>query len=139
MEHFALMSPEEMEEAFAEVIDMLGDDADTIAAARKVMAEMASMDINNVKAKMQSITLDNEIAEATQIALDMVSKSEWDVIYDKRAVILDSVIASGKISAEDAALYKSDEGEWERELRFIWDELKNQAKSSGGGIAKEEL
>ena len=142
MEHFAQMSPEEIEEAFAEVIDILGDDPDTIAAVREVMAEMESMDAddvtNSVKTTMETVTLDDEIAEATQIALDMISKSEWDVIYDKRGDILDSVIASGKISAEDAALYKSDEGEWEKELRFIWDELQRQASGTDrqdqGGI-----
>mmetsp|Transcript_28994 Transcript_28994/g.58846 ORF Transcript_28994/g.58846 Transcript_28994/m.58846 type:complete len:143 (+) Transcript_28994:2-430(+) len=142
MEQFALMSPEEMKEAFADVIDILGDDPDTIAAVKEVMLEMESMDAddvtNSVRTTLQTVTMDEEIAEATQIALDMISKSEWDVIYDNRGDILDSVIASGKISAEDAALYKSDEGQWEKELRFIWDELQRQA-SGIDNKAKEEL
>jgi hypothetical protein len=37
MEEFALMSEEEMEDAFAEVIEMLGDDAEAIAEMQKVM------------------------------------------------------------------------------------------------------
>ena len=134
MEAFALMSPEEAEEAFAEVIEMLGEDKDDpemLEAIQEVMREMESMNSGaDVKARLSSMTLEEEIAEATEMALEMISTSEWEVIYNKRENILDSVIASGKVSAEDAALYKSDAAAWEEELKYIWDELQNQAKDS---------
>lgn len=134
MEAFALMSPEEAEEAFAEVIEMLGEDKDDpemLEAIQEVMREMESMNSGaDVKARLSPITLEEEIAEATEMALEMISTSEWEVIYNKREDILDSVIASGKISAEDAALYKSDVSAWEEELKYIWDELQTQAKDS---------
>lgn len=134
MEAFALMSPEEAEEAFAEVIEMLGEDKDDpemLEAIQEVMREMESMNSGtDVKARLSSMTLEEEIAEATEMALEMISTSEWEVIYNKREDILDSVIASGKISAEDAALYKSDASAWEEELKYIWDELQTQAKDS---------
>ena len=134
MEAFALMSPEEAEEAFAEVIEMLGEDKDDpemLEAIQEVMREMESMNSGaDVKARLSSMTLEEEIAEATEMALEMIATSEWEVIYNKREDILDSVIASGKISAEDAALYKSDAAAWEEELKYIWDELQNQAKDS---------
>lgn len=46
MEQFALMSEEEMEEAFSEVIDMLGgeDDPEIVAAIREVMNAVKVMD-----------------------------------------------------------------------------------------------
>ena len=128
------MSPEEAEEAFAEVIEMLGEDKDDpemLEAIQEVMREMGSMNSGtDVKARLSSMTLEEEIAEATEMALEMISTSEWEVIYNKREDILDSVIASGKISAEDAALYKSDASAWEEELKYIWDELQTQAKDS---------
>lgn len=128
------MSPEEAEEAFAEVIEMLGEDKDDpemLEAIQEVMREMESMNSGtDVKARLSSMTLEEEIAEATEMALEMISTSEWEVIYNKREDILDSVIASGKISAEDAALYKSDASAWEEELKYIWDELQTQAKDS---------
>ena len=134
MEAFALMSPEEAEEAFAEVIEMLGEDKDDpemLEAIQEVMREMESMNSGpDVKARLSSMTLEEEIAEATEMALEMISTSDWEVIYNKREDILDSVIASGKISAEDAALYKSDAAAWEEELKFMWDELQSQAKDS---------
>lgn len=134
MEAFALMSPEEAEEAFAEVIEMLGEDKDDpemLEAIQEVMREMESMNSGaDVKARLSSMTLEEEIAEATEMALGMIDSAEWEVIYNKREDILNSVIASGKISAEDAALYKSDASAWEKELKYIWDELQTQAKDS---------
>ena len=128
------MSPEEAEEAFAEVIEMLGEDKDDpemLEAIQEVMREMESMNSGaDVKARLSSMTLKEEIAEATEMALEMISTSEWEVIYNKREDILDSVIASGKISAADAALYKSDAAAWEEELKYIWDELQTQVKDS---------
>ena len=128
------MSPEEAEEAFAEVIEMLGEDKDDpemLEAIQEVMREMESMNSGaDVKARLSSMTLEEEIAEATEMALEMISTSQWEVIYNKREDILDSVIASGKISATDAALYKSDAAAWEEELKYIWDELQTQAKDS---------
>ena len=129
-----MMSPEEAKEAFAEVIEMLGEDKDDpemMEAIQEVMREMERMNSGvDIKDRLSSMTLEEEIAEATEMALEMISTSEWEVIYNKREDILDSVIASGKISAEDAALYKSDAAAWEEELKFIWDELQSQAKDS---------
>lgn len=129
-----MMSPEEAKEAFAEVIEMLGEDKDDpemMEAIQEVMREMERMNSGvDIKDRLSSMTLEEEIAEATEMALEMISTSDWEVIYNKREDILDSVIASGKISAEDAALYKSDAAAWEEELKFIWDELQSQAKDS---------
>ena len=131
------MSPEEAEEAFAEVIEMLGEDKDDpemLEAIQEVMREMENMNSGaDVKdRRLSSMTLEEEVAQATEMALEMISTtSEWDVIYDKREDILDSVIASGKISAKDAALYKSDASAWEKELKFIWNELQSQANEVG--------
>ena len=142
MEAFALMSPEEAQEAFAEVLEMMGEDKDDpemLEAIQEVMREMESMNNgDDVKYRLSSMTMEEEVAQATEVALEMISTSEWDVIYNKREDILDSVIASGKMSAEDAALYKSDAAAWEKELKYIWDELQSQANDAGTREAKTE-
>jgi len=142
MEAFALMSPEEAQEAFAEVLEMLGEDKDDpemLEAIQEVMREMESMNTgDDVKYRLSSMTMEEEVAQATEVALEMISTSEWDVIYNKREDILDSVIASGKMSAEDAALYKSDAAAWEKELKHIWEELQSQANDAGTREAKTE-
>ena len=142
MEAFALMSPEEAQEAFAEVLEMMGEDKDDpemLEAIQEVMREMESMNNgDDVKYRLSSMTMEEEVAQATEVALEMISTSEWDVIYNKREDILDSVIASGKMSAEDAALYKSDAAAWEKELKHIWEELQSQANDAGTREAKTE-
>lgn len=142
MEAFALMSPEEAQEAFAEVLEMMGEDKDDpemLEAIQEVMREMENMNTgDDVKYRLSSMTMEEEVAQATEVALEMISTSEWDVIYNKREDILDSVIASGKMSAEDAALYKSDAAAWEKELKYIWDELQSQANDAGTREAKTE-
>ena len=142
MEAFALMSPEEAQEAFAEVLEMMGEDKDDpemLEAIQEVMREMENMNTgDDVKYRLSSMTMEEEVAQATEVALEMISTSEWDVIYNKREDILDSVIASGKMSAEDAALYKSDAAAWEKELKHIWEELQSQANDAGTREAKTE-
>lgn len=137
-----MMSPEEAQEAFAEVLEMMGEDKDDpemLEAIQEVMREMESMNTgDDVKYRLSSMTMEEEVAQATEVALEMISTSEWDVIYNKREDILDSVIASGKMSAEDAALYKSDAAAWEKELKYIWEELQSQANDAGTREAKTE-
>ena len=137
-----MMSPEEAQEAFAEVLEMMGEDKDDpemLEAIQEVMREMERMNTgDDVKYRLSSMTMEEEVAQATEVALEMISTSEWDVIYNKREDILDSVIASGKMSAEDAALYKSDAAAWEKELKHIWEELQSQANDAGTREAKTE-
>ena len=136
------MSPEEAQEAFAEVLEMMGEDKDDpemLEAIQEVMREMENMNTgDDVKYRLSSMTMEEEVAQATEVALEMISTSEWDVIYNKREDILDSVIASDKMSAEDAALYKSDAAAWEKELKHIWEELQSQANDAGTREAKTE-
>lgn len=144
MEEFALMSEEEREEAFAEVVDMLGgdDDPEIAAAVREIMDAVSSLDGSDAKAspaEYVSTSMEREIADATGIALEMISKSDWELISNKRVEILDALISEGKVTAEDAALYKSDDGAWEKELRSVWDELQNQAREHDAVNAKGEL
>ncbi len=54
------------------------------------------------------------------------SGNDWESNWEMREVILQSVLESGQLSAQDAALYKSDLSAWEKELKFIWKELQNQ-------------
>jgi hypothetical protein len=93
------------------------------------MEEVRSMNAD-VESKYETIVLEDELVKATKAALDVLSKSDWSTIYEKRASILESIINSGKVSSEDVAVFKSDPEAWERELEDIWDELQKQALMS---------
>ena len=127
MEQFALMSDEERKEAFQEVLKMIGgeDDPEMIAALTEIMDATAKMD-----SYIESTMVEGDIT----IALELISQTDWKVIYNKRYEILHSLIDSGKINAADAEVYQNDEKEWENELRYIWKGLQNQAIEGGNVV-----
>ena len=152
MEQFALMSEEERDEAFQEVVQMLGgdDDPEMIEAVQEIMNAVKSMDNDGTFISSSSssyipgsssrmVVSEDELAKATGIALEMISKSDWSVIYNKRNEILDSLISSGKISVEDGTIYKSDNASWEKVLKSIWEELQSQAIENGNVIVKDSI
>ena len=128
MEQFALMSEEERVEAVAEVMAALdGEDPEIVEAMRVVLEAVKSLDESS-ESIMSTKAEDINVAIATDVALEMLSTSDWELINNKRGNILESLVVAGKISAEDAALFRGDDALWEKELRSIWDGLQYQAK-----------
>ena len=126
MEIFAGMSPEEMEDTIMELIQMLGDgDPETKAELEVLLNEL----IPQIKSEsnLNQMVQDDELAVATNDALRMLKGSNWDEIWAKQDVILEGVLASGHLTAEDAARFRTDEDAWKEELQFIWGQLQKQA------------
>lgn len=131
MEIFNNMSPEEMQEAMVGLLEVLGDDPEMLAAIQELQKEIEMMKSSGEYdgEKLQGMIEDDELAAATQDALDMLgSANDWEAIWEMQEVILEGVLESGQLSAQDAALYKSDVSAWETELKFIWTELQKQAQ-----------
>eukprot|EP01083_Nonionella_stella_P227015 805766_1 len=118
MEEFALMSEEERDEAWADVITMLdGDeDPDVMKALREIMDAVKLLEESS---ESLHVAIEEQFNQAIDNSLDMLSQADWVSIYNKRDDILESLEVTGKISAEDAALYKSDDAVWEKELRSV--------------------
>ena len=57
------------------------------------------------------------MAKAVDTALDLISKSDWSLVYEKRGGILDTLIELGKINSSDAKKFKRNDDAWEEELR----------------------
>ena len=129
MEMFGNMSPEEMKETMAELRAMLGDDPETIEAINQVMNEISTMDKSQIEGSLKDMVEQDEIRVAMKDALEMLKDGQWDVIWEHRMLIRDAVIDSGKISPDDAAKFKTDDVAWEKELKFIWNELQKQANA----------
>jgi len=139
---FALMSDEEREEAFEEVMQIMGADAmdeDTLALIKAKVKSMSEYEpikqqipppIKQTKPsidKTSTNAMKGEMVKAVDSALDLISKSEWSLVYEKRGGILDTLIELGKISSSDANMYKSNDDTWEKELKIIWNGLQSQA------------
>ncbi|CAJ1946758.1 unnamed protein product [Cylindrotheca closterium] len=126
LEIFEGMSPEEMEETILEMMQLVGnDDPETKAELELLLNEL----IPQIKSQsnLDQMVQDDELAVATQDALRMLKGSNWDEIWAKQDIILEGVLASGQLTPESAALYRSDEEAWKEELKFIWDQLQKQA------------
>ena len=69
---------------------------------------------------------DDEVSNAKQDARKMLDGITWEFFWENQAAILESTIASGQLSAEAAAHFKTDEDAWKTQLRVIWDDLAGQ-------------
>lgn len=132
------MTADEMEKLMEEVAAMLGDDPDAVAAVNKMMQELPNMQIKGLESAVKDVISEADVEAATNDALKLLGKSKWETIWEKQDLILDAVIESGNINAEDAAKYKSDPVEWEKELRLIWAELQELSRIAEVGSASGE-
>ena len=140
MEIFNAMSPEDMQEAMLGLLEAVGDDPEMLAAIQEVQKEIEMMKASgeNDAGNLQDLIEDDGLAAASQDALDMLGSKDWESMWEMQEEILQGVLESGKLSAEDAALYKSDVSAWEKELKFIWNELQNQAQLQRQSQQKEQ-
>mmetsp|Transcript_12446 Transcript_12446/g.20654 ORF Transcript_12446/g.20654 Transcript_12446/m.20654 type:complete len:186 (+) Transcript_12446:64-621(+) len=129
MQMFANMSPEEMEETMQELQEILGDDPETLAAIQLVAEQIPNMQASDIQSSLTELITEDEVMVATNEALKMLRDDEnaWETIWDQRDEILEAVVASGQMSALDAARFKADPNEWEAELKHIWKELQKEA------------
>ena len=136
---FAGMSEEEMEETMRDLIALLGDDPETLAAIQQVLDEIPNMKHSEIQSSLKDMVAQDEIAAATEDALHMLASAEWNQIWEKQALILEAVIESGNISEEDTQRYKSDVSIWEHDLKQIWSELQQQIGEEAASQAGQEF
>jgi hypothetical protein len=124
LEIFGGMSPEEMIETVTQMMSVIGDDPETQAELKKILELLPMIQSDSTLLQMAK---DDEVAAATNDALRMIGDSDWDTVWEMQDVILEAVLESGQLSADDAASFKTDEAAWKEELKFIYDELQKQA------------
>jgi hypothetical protein len=131
IEMFSKMSPQEMEDTMNELKDILGDDPESLEAMQQVMSEITQLSAMDIKSSLKDIIADDEIQAATDDALRILQSTDqsWESIWEQRETILEAVLASEKLSPEDAIQFRNNPLEWEAELKHIWEELMKQAES----------
>jgi len=58
---FAGMSPEELEKTMQELIGMLGDDPDTLAAIEEIMKEIPGMEARHIQSSLRDVISEDEV------------------------------------------------------------------------------
>merc|ERR1712150_296572 len=105
-----------------ELMNMFGDDPETAAAIQDVMKEIGGMDGQAVKQSMEEMMAEKQVAGAIAETLEMLANADegmFKTILGEKDAILESVIESGSLSAEDIAKYRNDPSLWEAELKHI--------------------
>ena len=125
MEMFMGMSAKEREETIQGLMMAVGDDPAKKAEMEALIKMLPNLDDNS---NLQQMIHDDEIAKAKKEAKRQLGGSDWESFWANQAEILENVLASGQLSPEDAALFKTDEEAWKRQLRIIWEDLQPNGK-----------
>uniref|UniRef100_A0A7S2S136 Calmodulin n=1 Tax=Eucampia antarctica TaxID=49252 RepID=A0A7S2S136_9STRA len=130
MQMFTDMSPDEMRKTMEVMLGNLDDDPETQKALETAMDELSKMNAEEIEQAFSEILEEeqraNDISDTINL-LAQLEQSSWDEIMSAKDLILDAVIESGQMSQDDIDTYKNDPSAWEKELQFLWKELKNEA------------
>jgi len=127
---FASMSPEEMMETMEELREMFGNDPETMKEVEEIMKEIAELEPAEMEERFKELVDEEMAVKAMDDTMDMLKNADegdWNNILEKKEQILEVVIQSGVMDAEEVRLFRTDPDAWEEELKIIWEELKNQA------------
>ena len=128
MEIFMGMSPSEREETIRGLLEAAGDDPEKRAEMEMIIASLPAMEEEQAqrgtqKSSLKQMVQDDEFAKARQDAKRQLHGTSWEFFVENREAILDATISSGQLSAEDAALFRTDGDAWLRHLRMIYDDV----------------
>ena len=130
LEIFMGRSPAEREEAVQGLMKAAGDDPTTRAEMADLLEKLSALDAEQLAnspggahSSLQQMVQDDEIAKAKRNARRMLDGTTWEAFWENQEAILESTIASGQLSAEDATRFRTDEEAWKNQLRIIFDDL----------------
>lgn len=123
MEIFVGMSKEEREDTIRGLMERVGDDP---VKRAEMEGLLKLLDKDNSDSNLKEMVYEDEIAKAKAEARRQLDGTDWKSFWAKQAEILETVLASGQLSPEDAARFKTDEDAWKTQLKIIWDDLQKQ-------------
>mmetsp|Transcript_24717 Transcript_24717/g.49161 ORF Transcript_24717/g.49161 Transcript_24717/m.49161 type:complete len:182 (-) Transcript_24717:156-701(-) len=126
MEIFMGMSSEEREEAIHGLMKAAGDDPGKRAEMEMIISKLPALDeetVANSMSNLNQMVKDDEISKAKEDARQILDGTSWEFFWQNQAELLENVIASGQISPENAARFKTDEVAWKKQLKVIWEDL----------------
>jgi len=95
------------------------DDPLIQAGMEEIMSTIRSIDSASTPESFMkfAIELDSQAsAQAANLAIVMLSESDWDVVYVRRGAILRALNSAKKFSAEEVTRYQNDDNAWTEEL-----------------------
>mmetsp|Transcript_24206 Transcript_24206/g.26730 ORF Transcript_24206/g.26730 Transcript_24206/m.26730 type:complete len:180 (-) Transcript_24206:166-705(-) len=128
MEIFMGMSTEERGKAIQGLMDTIGDDPQKRKEMELIISKLPAVEQEQIVKRGQAGNLNDmiqadEFAKAKHEAKKKLGGIEWESFWAMQEEVLESVIASGQVSPEDAARFKTDEEAWKKQLKTIWLDL----------------
>mmetsp|Transcript_5237 Transcript_5237/g.7563 ORF Transcript_5237/g.7563 Transcript_5237/m.7563 type:complete len:176 (+) Transcript_5237:80-607(+) len=131
MEIFMRMSPEERESTIQGLMEAVGDDPEKRKEMELIISKLPAVEQEQLKKNGGSSSLndmiqEDEFAKAKHEAKKQLNGIDWESFWAMQEEVLESVIAAGQVSPEDAAHFKTDEEAWKKQLRTIWEDLQQE-------------
>jgi hypothetical protein len=136
MEIFMGMSAQERYETMHGLMEAVGHDPSKRAEMETLIKMLPQMDYDDDNdasvTSLRQMIHDDEMRKAQHEAQRQVEGQDWESFWAMQADILEATIASGQLTPEQAADFKTDEDAWKAQLRIIFDDLQQR----GGGHAE---
>ena len=126
MEIFMAMSPEEREITIHNLLEAVGDDPKARAEMELIISKLPALEAEQVagsESSLKKLIQEDEFAKAKHNAKKQLDGTSWEFFVENQDAILEATIAGGQLSAEDAALFKTDKTAWLKQLRVIWEDV----------------
>jgi hypothetical protein len=126
MEIFMAMSPEEREITIHNLLEAVGDDPKARAEMELIISKLPALEAEQVsgsESNLKKLIQEDEFAKAKHNAKKQLDGTSWEFFVENQDAILEATIAGGQLSAEDAALFKTDKKAWLKQLRVIWEDV----------------
>jgi hypothetical protein len=130
MDMFMGMSGQERHETIQGLMEVVGHDPAARAEMETLIKMLPKLDDDDDKdgsSSLRQMIQDDEVRKAEHEGRRQVEGLDWESFWAMQADILETTIASGQLTPEQAAIFKTDEDAWKAQLRIIFDDLQ------GGG------
>jgi hypothetical protein len=131
LEIFMAMSPEEREvtiQGFRKTIISGIDDGDPTQTVEmeRLMEVLSQVETEEDTSSLQQLIQQDEFRKAQQNARQHLDGMDWDAFWSRQADILEATLASGQLTPEQAAEFRTNPKAWEAQLRTIYTDLHQQ-------------
>ena len=121
LEIFMAMSDQERQETIQGLMEAVGYDPSKRSEMEMLVKMLPQMQEGG---GLPEMILEDEFRKAQHEARRQIEGQDWDSFWAVQAEILDATIASGQLTPEQAAHFKTDEEAWKAQLKTIYDDLK---------------
>ena len=142
------MDMKDMSEVVQQLIEVLmesgEDDPETLEELESLLQlteglkDLDDLDELFDQAAIDEAIRDDEMVIAAEQAIHLHQLTTWEQVWANQDKLLQALIASGTLDAEDEALFQESEEDWRDNLEFIWGFMERKAAAAAAAAAASE-